>query len=79
MPVPSRDKRTIFPFLFACLGIYLLVALPFREIFAGFSVSEFDPSSVSRYGPKLAVAGIILTIVALPISYMIPKWFATRP
>ena len=76
--IGTKDHRAILPTLFALLGIYLLFALPFEEFLAGFSVSEFDPSFASRYGPELALAGLILTIAAIPLSYLLPKWFEKR-
>jgi hypothetical protein len=75
----TKDQRLILPILFACLGVLLLFALPFSEFLAGFSVSEFDPSFASRYAPELSVIGLILAVAGIPLSYLVPKWFAKQP
>ncbi len=75
----TRDGRLILPILFACLGALLLFTLPFSEFLAGFSVSEFDPSFANRYGPELAMVSLIVAVAAIPLSYLVPKWFGTPP
>lgn len=72
----TRQRRLVPPILLACGGIGLLFVLPFELILAGFSVSKFDPSFATSYGPELSLLGVVLTLAAIPLSYLLPSWFA---
>ena len=71
----TRETST---FAFALLSLGLLFFLPFEALFAGFSLSEFDPSFASRYGPEISFLGLVLGLVGIPLSYLMPRWLAKR-
>lgn len=74
----ARRTLSLLPVAFALLSFGLLLALPFEGFLAGFSVSEFDPSFANRYGPEISLIGLVLSIVAIPLSYLLPYWLADR-
>jgi hypothetical protein len=74
-----RQRRLVLPLLLAALATTLVFLLPFNELLAGFSVSEFDPSFAARYAPELSVLGIILAIAGIPLSYLLPIWLQSGP
>ena len=72
----TRRTTTVVPVAFAILSLVLLFTLPFEVILAGFSVSEFDPSLLNRYGAEISV---ILWVIGLPLSYLVPHWLEAKP
>ena len=72
----TRNRELIAPVLIACLVIVLMVTLPFAEILAGFSVSAFDPVFANRYASEISAVSLFLAVVAIPLSFLLPKWFA---
>jgi hypothetical protein len=56
--------------IFSLVGLMLLLALPFQDLFAGFAVYQGDPSWIVRYAPQLAFAGLIITIAGVPLSFL---------
>jgi hypothetical protein len=72
----TRDRGLIAPVLNSFLVIGLTVSLRFSEFLAGFSVSAFDPAFASRYASEISAIGLLLTVVGIPLSYLLPKWFA---
>jgi len=71
-----RRTSTVVLVAFTILTVTLLFTLPFEVILAGFSVSEFDPYFLNRYGAEIS---IILWIISLPLSYFIPRWLEKKP
>jgi hypothetical protein len=76
--ISTRQTSAVLPVAFALLSLGLLFFLPFEALFAGFSLSEFDPSFASRYGPEISFLGLVLGLVGIPLSYLMPRWLATR-
>jgi len=74
----TRQTSAVLPVAFALLSLGLLFFLPFEALFAGFSVSSFDPSFANRYGPEISFLGLVLSVVGIPLSYLVPRWLAKR-
>jgi hypothetical protein len=74
--VSTRQTGAVLPVAFALLSLSLLFSLPFEVIIAGFSVSEFDPSLLNRYGGEIS---IFLWVIGLPLSYFVPRWLERKP
>ncbi|HVS25943.1 MAG TPA: hypothetical protein VHE58_01330 [Burkholderiales bacterium] len=74
----TRHSSAVLPTAFAYLSLGLLFFLPFEDFLAGFSVSEFDPSFASRYGPEISLGGLVLSVVGIPLSYLLPLWLKER-
>jgi hypothetical protein len=72
--IAERRWRILGIPIFSLLGLVLLFALPFQDLFAGFAVYQGDPSWIVRYAPQLAFAALIIAIAGIPLSVLIPMW-----
>ncbi|MFN0207655.1 MAG: hypothetical protein ACKVS6_15215 [Planctomycetota bacterium] len=72
-----KQKGVLFTGLFASILIAILFLIPFDKIFAGFSVSESDPSFVERYASEITLFSLCIGVVSmlLPtiLSLLVPK------
>lgn len=69
----TKRLRLLWPLLFSLVTLILLIAIPFDRILAGFSLSELDPSFVVRYASEISLFGVLVSLVAIPLSYFLPK------
>jgi hypothetical protein len=74
----ERRWRLLGVPIFSFLGLVLLFALPFKDLLAGFAVYQGDPSWIVRFEPQMAFASLIITIAAIPLSFLIPMWRDAR-
>ena len=72
----TRRTNAVLPIVFALFSLGLLFTLPFEAFFTGFSVSEFDPSFLNRYGTEMF---IFLWVIGIPLSYFVPRWLERKP
>ena len=72
--IVERQWRAIGMPIFFFVGLVLCFALPFKDLLAGFAVYQGDPSWIVRFEPQLAFASLIITIAAIPLSFLIPMW-----
>jgi hypothetical protein len=77
--IVQRRWRAIGMPLFSLLGLILLFTLPFDELFPGFAVYRGDASFLVRYAPHISFLGLVITTVAIPLSYFLaPRNRASR-
>jgi hypothetical protein len=72
--IVERQWRALGMPVFSLVGLVLLFALPFTDLLAGFAVYQGDPSWIVRFEPQMAFASLIITIAAIPLSFLIPMW-----
>jgi hypothetical protein len=70
----ERRWRNLGMPIFSLIGIALILALPLKDLLAGFAMYQGEASSLVRYGPQIGFASLILAIAAIPLSFFIPKW-----
>ena len=56
----------------------LLFTLPFNTLLPGFALYSGDASFLSRYGPEISFAGLLVTTAGIPLSYYLPIWLKKR-
>jgi hypothetical protein len=71
----ERQWRFLGIPIFSLLGLVLLLALPFKDLLAGFAMYQGDPSFIVRHEPQIACGGVIVTIL---LSFLIPMWQEAR-
>lgn len=76
--IAERRWRALGMPLFSLLGFALLLALPFDELLAGFAVYKGDSSLLVRFAPQISFISLLVSIVAIPLSYLLPRWIDRR-
>jgi hypothetical protein len=70
--VSERQWRFLGIPIFSLLGLVLLLNLPLEDLLAGFALYQGESSWIVRYEPEMALAGLMLTIVGIALSFLIP-------
>jgi hypothetical protein len=59
----------------SALGLMLLFRLPWERYLPGFALYQsYSPFLLVRYAPQISVLGLLATLVAIPLSYFLPRW-----
>jgi hypothetical protein len=74
--VKSKKTRHIGIPISSAIGLILIFTLPFKDILAGFAVYRGEASFIVRYGYQISFASLLITLLAIPLSYFIPLIFS---
>jgi len=75
--VVEKRIRLIGIPIFLLIILICLYSLPFDDILSGFAIYSGDSSIFIRYGPQMTFWGVIVTIIGIPLSYLLPKWLSS--
>jgi hypothetical protein len=66
----SRKSMLLVPIGLLLAVVLAIFSMPLSELFAGFAAYRTDPSFMVRYGPSISLIGLIVSIVAIPLSFV---------
>jgi hypothetical protein len=71
----TGDYNALAMPIFYAVGLMLLFRLPWERYLPGFALYQsYSPFLLVRYAPQISVLGLLATLVAIPLSYFLPRW-----
>jgi len=75
--IATKQIQVVVVPIFLSIILFFLNFLPFDDILSGFAVYAGDSSIFIRYGPQITFWGVVITIIGIPLSYLLPKWLSS--